>query len=57
MENQVIDKKALSEMYVASYNYTTTQRVVAIIAIVIVLCGTIALGTFVTLSIIDFFTK
>jgi hypothetical protein len=50
-------EKANEADYIASYNYTTTQRVVAVIAVVIVLCGVIALGTFITLSVIDLFTK
>jgi len=58
METQFeYDEKANEADYVASYNYTTTQRVVAILAIIITLCGVITLGVFLTLNIVDLLTN
>ena len=52
MENQ-LDEKAIADRYIASYHYTTTQRIVAIIAIIAVLCGIVCAGTYLFMSIIN----
>jgi hypothetical protein len=55
MEEQ--DKKALETDYIASYHYSGGQKIVASLAVLIILGIMITGGTFLVVNIIKFFVK
>lgn len=56
-ELEYLDKKALEDQYLASYSYTTTQRIMGCaIALFLLVCTTIA-GVFIVTNIIGLLTK
>ena len=52
-EFEALDRKALEQQYVASYHYTIFQRIMAAIVVIVVICGIIACGTFLFMSLIS----
>jgi hypothetical protein len=56
-ELESLDQKAITEQYIASYHYTRGQKLVAIIAVILVICGFVGLGTMLFVNIIDVFIK
>lgn len=56
-ESEVLDRKALEQQYVDSYRYSSGQRLFGCLATLIILAVIIAGGTFLTVSIINMFTK
>lgn len=51
------DKKATTEQYIASYNYTTSQRVVATIAVLVVILGIVGATVYLFLNIVNVLNK
>ena len=56
-ELEALDKKALEANMIAEYHYSAPQKIVAVIAILIVVFGLLAGGTYLALSIINHFIK
>jgi len=52
-ELESLDEKALADQYIASYNYTTSQRVVAVIAVLGVILAIIGVSTFLFLNVFN----
>ena len=56
-ELEALDRKAIEQQYIASYHYSRPQKAVAIIAILLVVFGLLAGGTYLAVSIINHFIK
>jgi len=56
-ELEALDKKALEEQYVRSYDYSNEHRTVACLVALIFLAGFVLGTTVLVLCIIDFFSK
>ena len=52
-ELEALDKKAIETAYVNSYNYTTSQRIVAVIAVLVVILVIIGAGTYLFLNVLN----
>jgi cytochrome b subunit of formate dehydrogenase len=48
-----LDKKAIEEQYIASYHYSAGQKLMAGIAVIVIILGLLIVGTFLFLSIIN----
>jgi hypothetical protein len=62
MENDMeelegLDRKSLEEQYIRSYQYTRPQKIMGLIAVIVVLGGIITAGTILFVNIIDLFIK
>ena len=52
-ELESLDQKAIEQNYVNSYNYTTSQRIVAVIAVLVVILVIIGAGTYLFLNVLN----
>ena len=56
-ELEALDKKALEQQYIASYQYTPVQRIVAGIVVSLIIIGLTIGGVYLCLSIINAIAK
>ena len=52
-ELEALDKKAVEKAYIDSYRYSGGQKLMAAIVVIVVICGIIACGTFLFMSLIS----
>ncbi len=56
-ELEALDQKAIETAYVASYNYTTSQRVVAVMAVIIVVLCLIGTVSYFFLNVVNMLNR
>ena len=52
-ELEMLDQKAIEKQYIDSYHYSGGQKLVAAIAVIVVVLGLIGAGTYLFLSLIS----
>ena len=52
-EFEALDQKVIEQAYIDSYHYSGGQKLVAAIVVIVVICGIIACGTFLFMSLIS----
>ena len=52
-ELEMLDQKAIEQSYIDSYHYSGGQKLMAAIVVIVVICGIIACGTFLFMSLIS----